>query len=190
MLNQQFEHLMFSLFHGLITLETESEDSLLRKGNFMGTVFYFDSSLSTKELEAVKCEFSLAIRQYMQKHLVYGANMALLTLASGECVTVGVWDPEKMDAEAQIAAYMKALDIVMTKFRSPSMAISAIQTEVCNNFPILLEQIGQIQKLAGIRSIKSLNRKWLIADVRSDALSSSDMKVGTKLVQLTNDYKN
>jgi two-component system response regulator YesN len=189
-LNQQFEHLMFSLFHGLITLEKEIADSLLRRGHFTGTVFYFDSALSTKELEAMKCEFSLAIRHYMQQHLVQGANLALLTLASGECVTVGVWDSDKWEAQAQIAAYMKGLERIMAQFRSNKMAITAIQTEDCRDFAAFLEQIGQIQKLAGVRSVRGLNRKWLLNDLLGYSLPAADMKLGLKLVQLASDYKN
>ncbi|MFD0696777.1 response regulator [Paenibacillus sp. GCM10027628] len=190
-LNQQFENQLYALFHGLVPLEAESEDSLLRNGKFQGSVCYIDSSASPKELEVIQGQLIAASRRCIQQHVVYGGHIALFTLPKGEMVTVGVWDPLKPEARKRICAYFHALEAVVRQFRSDSTAITIVHTEEIGGFLGFHRQIGQIQEISCYRIIAGMNRGWLLKELQNAAISeSASLMAGKKLCQLAQAYKN
>lgn len=190
LLNRQFETQLFSLCQGLISLDTEPQINILRTGVFQANVYYFDSSMTTKQLEALHNEISHAIHRHMPNYLSYGVHLASFSLTGFEYLIVGVHDPSNKEAGKCILAFLDEAEQLVSGFREDKVAITMIASEVCSAFGDFLRHLQDIQRISAIRTVHGINRKWLYKDMKQLAEAGIGADAAKMLVQLTHDYKN
>lgn len=191
LLNQQFENMLFSLFHGLTTITAEPPDSIFHGGSFQGTLVYLDSSYTASQWIALQHELCHTARRLMNGHLGCGLNIGVFALPSGELALVSAWEQGKgAEARQRVERYQEAFERTLKQLSGNQAAITLMQTPECLSFHKLLESVNQLQRWAELRPLLGLNRKWLQEELRVHADQEGKLKLGKLLISVNQLFKN
>ncbi|WP_282939653.1 helix-turn-helix domain-containing protein [Paenibacillus sp. RC67] len=191
LLNQQFENMLFSLFHGLTTITAEPQDSLFRGGSFQGTLVYLDSSWPASQLIALQHELCHTARGLMNGCLGCGLNIGVFALPGGELALVSAWERDKGPKVRQrVISYQEAFERTLKQLSGDEAAITQMQTSECSSFNELLDQMNQLQRWSELRPLLGLNLKWLQQELRSYSEQEGKLKLGKLLISANQLFKN
>jgi two-component system response regulator YesN len=159
LLNQQFENNLFALCHGLTSLKYEDRDSLLYEGRFIGRIFSLDSAHPASWVSNVQCEYYEGIRRRINKHLMYGVNLALLALPNGDLASVGVWDPAiGQEGKRSVLTFFNEIETYVRTFSSRCGAVTILRTGECQGFEEVNCKLQQLQQMAELRAVYGVDR--------------------------------
>lgn len=190
LLNQQFENELFSLTHGLTSLETESIYSPLRQGSFRAVVFYFDGVAHQEAMETMYGEFTGCMRKLFPAYLGHGVNLSVYTLTGTEFVVVGVYDPMRREAVRAVQFFLERTEEAAATWRKDHLAITCVRSEVCTNYVTYTQHLQQIQMMASIRAVFGVNRTWSYHEMMQRAQGERELGLSKAIMRLTQDYKN
>jgi two-component system response regulator YesN len=182
LLNQQFQFSLFALCHGLTSLKHEERDSLMYQGSFIGWTFHLDTAPSEGRASERQCEFYEEIHKAMEPYLIYGMNLALLALPSGELAAVGAWDAHKgPNGKRQVMAFFQTVAHIVDRFRTGETMVTILQTGECQGFHELNGRLHQLQQWSDLRAVCGIGRNMEYAELRREAESADQLKTARLL---------
>ncbi|MBD0382539.1 response regulator transcription factor [Paenibacillus sedimenti] len=190
-LNQQFENQLFSLLHGMVSLE--SANGLLRNGVFTGGMVLIDTSGSPADYAELQTRWLQGGRQVVQQNIVYGVHLALLPLPGGELVWVGVRDPHNSESERCLQRLEAEILSSVKQLRSEVTALTVAETGEAAGFSEFQQRLKRLQERAYLRvAADGLDRRWTLQELedleRSDG--SLVLKAAKLALQLQQEFKN
>ncbi|SFM27090.1 two-component system, response regulator YesN [Paenibacillus sp. 1_12] len=173
LLNQQFENSLFALCNGLTSLKHEARDSLYYQGRFIGWTFYLDTAQPASWVADVQREFYTELHACMEKHLVYGMNLALLALPNGELAAVGAWDTSNGHSGKQpiYDCFSEMEQIINDSYRSEEMLISVLRTGECQGFEEVNRRLQQLQQWGDLRSVCGIGQSLEYVELIKEAVT-------------------
>lgn len=165
--NKEFEHDLMALYHGLSSLVGEGDDSVILKSHFIGAIFYMDSHLPERSTAARQLDFCRTIQRLADQLSAHKIRLVLFALPGGELATVGAWEPGPgLQSIERIQAYFRAVAQAVYQSSDRDMAFTVLLSEECSSYPVLQDQLDQLQKLASLRAMAGVGRKWELAALR------------------------
>jgi two-component system response regulator YesN len=191
LLNQQFENHLFALCNGLSSLNYEDRDSMLYNGRFIGSIFILDSQQSASSAAALEREFYEELRRLSETYLVYGMNLALLSLPGGELAAVAAWDPQKDKAgeEHVIRFFEKVKDSAQRRCNEAAM-MTVMKTEECSGFEALNNQLEQLMQWSEIRAFCGIGRSIAYRELQKEAVIPDKLEAARLLTSIVDQFQN
>jgi two-component system response regulator YesN len=154
LLNQQFENSLFALCNGLSSLKHEERDSLLYQGTFIGWTFNIDTAQPASCVSGIQRKLYEDLYQCMNKHLLYGMNLALLALPNGELAAIGAWDSTKCQGAKQfVQDFFRVTEEIVSSYRNTETMITILKTDECRGFEAVNGRLQQLQQLGNLRAV-------------------------------------
>lgn len=170
LLNQQFENSLSTLCNGLTTMKNEERNSLFYQGWFAGSMITWDTAISEKRLSEQQSQFYDELRQCINNQLIYGMNLAMLSLPNGDLAVVGVWDSTK-SAEGKKYVYQlfENMRETLGRYCTDEVMITTFQTGDCHGFEELNERFQQLQQWSCLRTVCGIGQNLEYLELRMEA---------------------
>jgi two-component system response regulator YesN len=182
LLNQQFENSLFALCNGLTTLRQEPLDSIYYLGGFVGATFSIDSARNDNELLDIQSEFYHELRQNINNHLIHGMNIVIISLPSSETAVIASWDPSKgMENKERILHFFDSLEEIVQRFRNDDIVITTLQTDECNGFEALNNQLQMLQQWSCLRTVCGMGQRLRYSQLLKESGISDKAKSSSLL---------
>ena len=153
--NQQFCNHLSALSNGLLSIQQGDTDGIIQHSGFIGATILFDVPANAKNRESsAPNEFYKQVHHCIHDHLIYGINMALFTLPSGELSAVGAWDPEKnSEGRQQINHFFDRIAELAGQFPVHKAIITLFVTGEAQGFKEMSEMLLQLQQWKGLQTL-------------------------------------
>jgi two-component system response regulator YesN len=185
LLNQQFENSLFALCHGLTSLKHEERNSLLYQGRFIGWTFNLDTPGPAGRLSDLQREFYEKLRQSMDKHLIYGMNLALLALPNGELAAIGAWDPAKgPEGRSRVYDFFDGIEDIVCCYRSEETIVTIMQSGECQGFEEANGRLQQLQQWSDLRAVCGMGRSAVFPELQKEVETPGRLEAARLLCAL------
>ncbi|GGG59551.1 helix-turn-helix domain-containing protein [Paenibacillus radicis (ex Gao et al. 2016)] len=158
--NEQFEFLTSSYVWGNRNLQDLAE---LPSYRYAGTLICMDSSLSESlKLQLIQTWLK-ELHDYMRKAMNHKEiRYARITLRNGEDAIITAWSPPHHDAMAVLRSELNLfIESKMMEYGTEYFALTALQSDICDNLESLVEQFNAMLAAASLRAIMPETRLWL-----------------------------
>jgi two-component system response regulator YesN len=190
LLNQQFENHLFALCNGLASLKYEERDSMFYRGRFTGWLFVLDAPQEASRVSAWEREFYGELRRLADEHLVYGMNLALIALPSGELAAVAAWDPEKgQTGKEQVSRFFESVEAAADNRCGPDMMMTVLKTDECTGFEAMNGQLEQLMRWTELRAICGIGSRLECARLAMEAESADKLEAGRLLAEIADHFQ-
>ena len=178
--NQQFCNHLSALSNGLMSIQQGDTDGIIHHSGFIGATIFFDVPANAKNSESsAPNEFYKQVHHCIHDHLIYGINMALFTLPSGELSAVGAWDPEKnSEGRQQINHFFDRIAELAGQFPVHKAIITLFVTGEAQGFKEMSEMLLQLQQWKGLRTICGIGGRMTYEDLKQETQKPGKLAVG------------
>ncbi|QYR22862.1 response regulator [Paenibacillus sp. sptzw28] len=191
LLNQQCENHLFALCNGLSSLNYEDRDSMLYNGRFIGSIFILDSQQTASGAAALEREFYEELRRLSDQYLVYGMNLALLSLPGGELAAVAAWDQEKGNAgEEHVIRFLEKVKDSALRRCNEAVMMTVLKTEECSGFEALNSQLEQLMQWSEIRALCGIGRSLAYRELQKEAVIPDKLEAARLLTSIVEQFQN
>jgi two-component system response regulator YesN len=183
--NQQFENSLSALCNGLLSLRQEEPESLIFQGWFIGVKILFDTAKPESKTTEIYQRLYENLRQCMNDHLIYGMNLAILSLPNGELAAIGAWDRnEGNKVKHQVDTFLDQVKQIANDCQSADLTVSLLQTDLCQGFEALNERLQHLQQWSCLRAICGIGRTIEYGELEDEAKNPEHITVGNLLCSL------
>ncbi|MFC5649305.1 response regulator [Paenibacillus solisilvae] len=177
--NQQYCNHLSALSNGLISIEQRDTEGIIHHTGFIGAVILFDAPHSEERNGPAPNEFYKQIHHTIHNHLIYGINMALYNLPSGELTVVGAWDPERNgEGRQQVHGFFDRIAELAGQFPVHKAIITVYETEETAGFKEMNDRLLQLQQWKGLRTVCGIGGRVMYEAVKQEAQKPEKLAVG------------
>ncbi|HET8843087.1 MAG TPA: response regulator, partial [Ktedonobacteraceae bacterium] len=184
LLNQQFEHELTGLFHGLNSLSRQEGEGIFHHGHFMGALFAIDSFLPEAEKAELQRAFFQQVRVLTESLVTPEIKMALLVLPNGEIAWIGAWEAEATPGEQLCHNALHLIEQVQSDHSNDHFCITLLRSTVCTPYLQLSEQLHWLQKFAFLRVLYGTGKKMYVKDLACYEKEPEKLEIGRLLSEI------
>jgi two-component system, response regulator YesN len=184
-LNKDFERDIMALYHGVSSLEQEERDSYLLQATFVGAVLYIDSCLPEKAKAELQLALVQHIRDIITQAITNNVRIALFGVPDGELALVAAWLDKTMPLEKRkVETFLRQIQEAIKEFDNDTFKVTVFQSDYCRSYEALNARLDHLQRLAYVRSVLGIGRKWQYRDLEASSQDQILMALAQLLLSL------